>query len=147
MTPDQIETIKRLAAEGRAAREIGAAIGCLRTSVIGYCWRNGIVLRQRVARRNQLHPVSPHKPKPVAPAPPVLQKAKPKFRITGIGSMPSCIRPRADGPGADLLEVGAGQCRYVIGDARAQRCCGMAAAGSWCRDHALLVFDRSVSRT
>jgi GcrA cell cycle regulator len=96
-TPDMIDLLRTLWANGRTCSQIGAAMGITRNAVIGK------VHRLRIAAR-----VKPHKPYVRAPRKPSMPKAA--------GVMLTPVKPVLEaptGPGVSILDVVG--CKFPIG--------------------------------
>lgn len=102
-TPETIEALNRLWAEGKSITEIGKLIGMTRNAVVGKAHRLGLAKRPSpIARAAGPRPAqAPRKVQPraakavVAPAPARPAKA-PVFRPTRIANGPACRWPIGD---------------------------------------------------
>jgi len=125
-TPPRIALLRRLWGTmtcAQVAREIGH--GCTRNAVIGKAGRLGLSARKR--ERPKPPPPMPPRPRPMpAPPPP-----------TPMPSRPPDVSPCA----VHLLELRAGQCRWVIDEAAFLYCGDLCDHGSYCPHHARISYQ------
>ena len=138
-TPEEIEVVKKMAAEGKTASQIGLEVGRSRNSVIGAVHRNKV---QLLARRE--HP--PSEPK----------ENKPRARHGDHLRRPFITAPTPKGSKYDtppppppdttsyvkFLDRRSSQCAFIVEKRKnTYICCGATATrGSWCEYHASIVY-------
>lgn len=152
-TPERIETLKRLAADGMSSTLISERFGLGRGAIIGKCSRLGLTLRgTRTKRRGrptgrvETQARKPRQPNPVkvssSGASPERRTAPPASSPLLDGAEPPTLEAtdltseaaRDDCVG--ILDLKNGQCRFPIGD----KFCGdltcERGSGSYCEPHA-----------
>jgi GcrA cell cycle regulator len=145
-TEQAIETLRKLALEGKSAASIAAALGARsRSAVIGKACRIGIKLNGGGGGRTERRPMeTPRRrsiPRERALVPTVAREQKREhswvFAAAEVGEM------RRVG----LLEIGAIQCRWPLGDPTEDdfAYCGLEAAKghAYCAGHCRMAYRRS----
>jgi GcrA cell cycle regulator len=125
-TPENIERLKSLDAQGYSTSLIAERFGVTRNAVIGKMHRLGMS-KPCAARRKPT--VTRARPKP---------EKKPMFKLP----QPVPVRPGPPG-GLDLLDLKADHCRYPINDAPPYRFCAASVAFAgcpWCVSHHAIVY-------
>ena len=128
-TDAEIETARAMQLDGKSFSEIGCALGRSRSSVGGMLHRHGFALG--VERK-----VPAKYTKPVR-----LPKPRAKRECVRLVEPPPCAR--ANGEPVTILNVGAGECRWPIGDVGDPgfRLCGhKVARGAYCAYHAKIAY-------
>jgi len=137
-TEDRIAIVTREWTNGHSAGQIALKIGCTRNAVIGKVHRLGLCGPKLAARTTR-------PPKPAAPLHgAVYVLRRPKYAKAKTLT-PEHLRAIAamEPIGPAIEHANADQCRYIR-DAHDTPICGRRTlAGSWCKDHARLVYQPS----
>lgn len=154
--PEDLETLRRLAAEGLNARAIGAEMGRSRNAIIGAAHRNKVALKrvipeaERVQRFGTPGSLRPGKGNRRAKRPASGFNAWPGDRPGGSqerkpARLPKMADPVVEPRRVHFSKLGPRQCRYALWgheDAPSMLFCGHEVkSGAWCPAHRALVYQ------
>lgn len=136
-TPEDDETLRRMAGDGASSAQIGMALHRSRNSIIGRARRIGATLLQLPSDQR-------HKPvrKGVRHRKDSAKSRIGRLEMARVRNMPIVRLPSVGPLGIALLDHQQGQCRWVL-PIPGQRYCGEGTEGdpSWCPTHRAAVYQ------
>jgi hypothetical protein len=133
-TDDRLTIVRRMAAGGYSALQIGDELGFTRNAIIGLCRRRGIELKQS----NRTRPRRPGRPQMRAPVPAILPPSIP---------IAAPAAPAVSSSSLEIVDLENHHCRWPLTSGRPWLFCAVAEAdviggAPYCREHATIAYNR-----